>query len=134
MNKEDFVTYDQAKTLKELGFDWECTHGYYMFNDKEPWLNTCGYAKNTIGGDFFYYSAPTLAQAQKWLREVKGIALNIDAHDGGFYQWEEIYLPNAQEYEGYVHYDVTQYPTYEEALSEGIDRVLELLVSTKNNE
>lgn len=74
-----------------------------------------------------YIDAPSLAQVAKWLRDVKGIALNITAHDNGFYQWEVIYLPKAPEYEGDITPDIKQYATYEAALSEGIDRVLELL-------
>lgn len=28
MTHEDYVTFEQAVRLKELGFDWGCTHGY----------------------------------------------------------------------------------------------------------
>ena len=91
MTHEDYVSYEQAQALKELGFDWECSHGYYrFFDDKEPWLNTCGYAKNSTDGDLFYCAAPTLAQAQKWLREVKDVILFVDVkfHEGKVkYSW-----------------------------------------------
>lgn len=141
---EDFVTYEQSVKLKELGFNWKCNHfycqpkgkelrmieyipmdfmdsQYHDFNNPETWSD-----KNVNTP-----SAPTLTQVAKWLRDVKGIALNIIAHDGGFYQWEDIFLPNAPEFEVYIHPDIIQYSTYEQALSTGIDRTLELLTEQK---
>ena len=68
---EDFVTYEQGKELKELGFDW-MTVCYYDVETKKinPNLSrlfTICYDNwnqynNTI-------SAPTLTQTQKWLYE-----------------------------------------------------------------
>lgn len=69
MNNEDFVTYRQAVKLKELGFDWE-TYAHYHFNkidglpDKYPDVTFDNYNCSSLE----MYSAPTLSQAQKWLR------------------------------------------------------------------
>ena len=72
---------------------------------------------------------PRLEQAFKWLREVAGIAINVTAHDGDFYTWEEVYLSNAPESNGLVIItDLIQFPTYEEALSKGISEVLDYLL------
>ena len=88
MDIEDLVTFEQATFLKKLGFQEECTHYYYNkhlyeyspkdysmyciswdFNTKE-YIDTSGYNlfENCI-------SAPTLAQAQKWLRKNKNVSI-----------------------------------------------------------
>ncbi len=133
MNTEDYVAYEQAVMLKECGFDWETEH-YYEF---EELTDTEVVFKRTASCNPFNhnafaesFSAPSLAQAAKWLREVKGIAINIVAHDGGIYEYEVVFLPNAEEYDD----DIDRSPfrrTYEEALSEGIDAVLRLLITKR---
>ena len=75
-------------------------------------------------------SAPTLWQAQKWLREKKGIAINVIAHDGGEYHSERIILPNCMMPETRAWYVGTTTPlvdAYEQALSAGIAAALELI-------
>lgn len=129
MEREDFVTYEQAKALKELGFEHPCTHGYYEFKNKEPWLNTCDYANNTIGGDFFYYSAPTLYQVQKWLREDKDVSVTIRIFtfdDNGPMYCADVCKINREE----KHLNLICGPrsnSYEGALSLGIDKALDFL-------
>ncbi len=143
MNTEDYVAYQQAVMLKECGFDWPC----YEFWDNSFCLDgtpvkirksksgpkicvmsECNSMLDKMGCGLI--TAPSLAKAAKWLREVKGIAINIVAHDGGIYEYEVVFLPNAEEYDD----DIDRSPfrrTYEEALSEGIDAVLRLLITKR---
>ena len=64
MNKEDYVSFETAKLLKEKEFDGECLNSYLdgvLFDasfNKEGFVN-----------------APTLQMAMKWLRKEKGIAI-----------------------------------------------------------
>ena len=37
--KEDYVTFEQAKTLKELGFEWECYKFYYDNGQLEGYVS-----------------------------------------------------------------------------------------------
>lgn len=62
---EDYVSQDQAFYLKELGFDWDCNHWYHP-EEKHMMYNSdyCNHNKSKTG-----VSAPTLAQARKWLEE-----------------------------------------------------------------
>lgn len=131
MTHEDFVTFEQAKALKEMGFDWEVVKGYSHFPGEK--VKTFYAQEENVNAIYskWCFAAPSLSQAQKWLCEVKGIAPNIIAHDGGFYHCDDIYLPNA-EYAGYFPSDPTRYSTYEQALSAGIDKALELLKSENN--
>lgn len=73
-----------------------------------------------------FASAPTLAHAQKWLREKWGIAINVIAHDGGAYDYDIVFLPNAVDCDCPID-RATFSRTYEEALTEGIEYALELL-------
>ena len=64
---EDFVTYEQADKLCDLGFDLKCIACY----DEEEFEITSEYSN--YNSDQYRYnliSAPTLSQAQKWLREM----------------------------------------------------------------
>lgn len=80
------------------------------------------YPKEDSGDVYFSY----LCLAQKWLREKKGIAINVIAHDGGVYDYDIVFLPNAVDCDCPID-RATFSRTYEEALSEGITSVLELI-------
>ena len=72
MNKEDFVTYEQALVLKKLGFREKCL---YFYKDETSLLSNILYGKRHTLEDFYddfneyFCSAPTLCEAQAWLRE-----------------------------------------------------------------
>ena len=116
---EDFVTYEQAKILKDLGFDWECL---YPYTEKK----IIGYHPSPINWNndenakYGIISAPTLAQAQKWLREAKGILILIQ-HNKNFY-WT--ISTNESDDEVIAIYE---YETYEKALLGAINKALEII-------
>lgn len=126
--REDFVTYNQAVKLKELGFDCECRNLYYGENatvvdqDEHKKLVECWTRRNSnTQNDRF--SAPTLAYVQKWLRDIKQTEVFVHRVESGVYIWIiygriENIISNEQFYE------------FEDALSAGIDRALELLKRT----
>lgn len=62
MIEKEFVPYEQALILKELGFDEPC-FGYY--SEGELILNS--HTNNHM--QRFRYSAPTFSQAFRWFRE-----------------------------------------------------------------
>lgn len=126
---EDYVSYELALKLKKCGFDEPCD-SYYdkaCVADDEYWhtMREAAYNWNVLDSDC-QISAPTLAHSQKWLREKKGIAINVIAHDGGVYDYDIVFLPNAVDCD-YPIDRATFSRTYEEALSEGIESVLELI-------
>jgi hypothetical protein len=61
MNKE-FIPYEQALALKELGFDEPCLASYYRAGKR---LDVCEYIKH---GEYTIL-APTWSQAFRWFRE-----------------------------------------------------------------
>jgi hypothetical protein len=107
MNK-DFIHYEQAKELKELGFDEPC-FGYWKMSD---WLieektRTDGYTHADQ-----LCSAPTYSQALRWFREKYGIDVVIGvAYDKG----KTFYLRiETGPTSGYQYFD-SKFKTYEEA-------------------
>lgn len=116
MTQEDFVTFEQAKQLKKLGFDWE-TNAFYSKDGDLYSSNNPDYWNNDIWNE---HSAPTLSLVQKWLREVKGI--DVHYHYGRTkwtYYWGRRWSQSMFEEE---------YDTPLEALYGGIDRVIKYLM------
>lgn len=131
MNHEDFVTYDQAVKIKELGFDWECNHWYHPLEPEKIIECQTYYNHNSFERP---YSAPTLAQAQKWLRE-KEIEVGVFGDfDGELPTGKWVWLMrefNTHLFDTVFPEDDIRFNTYEQALSAGIDRALEILSKKK---
>jgi len=77
--EKEFIPYQQALDLKELGFDEPCIKYYWtdgMFS--KGYENPFNYNKrdNVI-------SAPTFSQAFRWFREVYGLKHDIDDDNVG---------------------------------------------------
>ena len=132
---EDYVSYELAVKLKAAGFDEPCHYHYdcdrgshiiepnYTINDGEG----CKYitADDLLEDNnaWQYCSAPTLAHAQKWLREKHQISVRvsyISYHKVWFADWLNL---DSGEFDDT---DAT-FDTYEEALTEGIRSALELI-------
>ena len=81
--KEDYVSFETAKLLKEKGFD-EPTIGTYNIESKNPIL-----IERPIRAIHCeaIISAPTLQMAMKWLRGVHHIFLSIQQHMDMSYVW-----------------------------------------------
>lgn len=129
MNTEDFVTYEQAVKLKELGFDWEVNHCYYDDELNEICDGSTSNYDNCNSTDYIerVCSAPTLSQAQKWLRNVKkaDIIVTLEDETDDPYQ-VEVYI-NKVCVSG--HWRHGFFTDFDEALSVGISKALELLIN-----
>lgn len=136
--KEEFVTYHQAVALYNLDFDWDCEQAYYdhaWISDHRivPYAIAAKEQRDYDGTDV--YSAPAQALAQKWLREVKRLTVVIypstDYDDTSY----EPFLDGTWFYELWVEEKrislketaSIDYPTYEAALSAGLDAALGLI-------
>ena len=118
---EDFVTYEQAVKLKDLGFDYRTNTYYWLSKTDFYWSDLNNWNQSPD-----YTSAPTLAQATKWLRE-KNIEV-ISYYDYITKTWIfevcEMGEPHSCGYHS-DDFDLNK-PTYEEAISAGIDKALEI--------
>lgn len=107
--KEDYVSYEVAKLLKEKGFDQNCAT-YYL--DGQVWRH---YHGEVIPKGKQIYAAPTQAIAMKWLREVYGLFISI-GNDDLDYNWQIFDVRNrtkdldptclTESYGGYKKYEL----------------------------
>lgn len=128
-DNDDFVSYGTAMRLKRAGFDLPC----YFYYTREDAPGGCVWSTASEEAPIDYNrrvyagcSMPTLAQAQKWLREEKGIAVNIQAAPMNHKLWysADIY---SLEFEDVLVDGGFPFPTYESALSAGIEAALKLI-------
>ncbi len=66
--KEDYVSFETAKLLKEKGFNEICYLGYNENGEYFPTGNRTN--SQIIQPDFCFICCPTLQLALKWLREI----------------------------------------------------------------
>lgn len=137
--KEDYVSYELAKKLKACGFYEPCDHYYCAFdNETDVWFWSKDPAQSQNGftnpDDKVIADAPTLAHAQKWLREVKEVnVLVFDCACG--YGWN-ISKAGDEQKRGtmMLAYDEQgedensgMWLSYESALAAGIEAALKLI-------
>jgi len=144
MNKE-FITYEQALALKELGFDEECIASYDNEGDfKDPFEynseETDGYVTNSslkdpknfnassnlaLLKDYLdnpFTAAPLKQQAFRWFREKYQLdsSIALVANGYGFYIHKNRNYTNKGESYG-------MYITYEEAEQACLDKLIEIV-------
>lgn len=139
MTHEDYVSFEQAKVLKELGFDWGCNHYYgldqFLYEETKSILTNYSHINDT-----YLISAPTLAQVHKWFREVKGIIIGVDFDDYYNKFVCHVYKKLKSAYScNLVLVNGEDFDTYEQAFYTGIDKAIGLLkedkiLKTINNE
>lgn len=116
------VTFDQAKKLKDLGFDVG-VHNLYHFPAELEKSNNYTHAKGNWNLYREYLSAPTVALALMWLRKEFGLNLTIQCneHSDIPHSGNSFYLA---EYDGCLVNDHVQYNSYEDCESKGLDYAL----------
>ena len=119
MDKE-FIPYEQALELKELGFDEEC-FGYYSFSEKIT-LKSC-FNRTPIILSGKKCSIPLYSQVFRWFREKHNLESHVkkDWIDGILQGYESI----IECLDGYI--DVGTFKTYEEAELECLKKLIEIV-------
>ena len=134
--EKEFILYEQALALKELGFDEPC-FGYYDGNHNLQFMyngipekfseKMMGVSDSVWVG---WISAPTLSQAFRWFREKVGYFQLFDYQHGdskinrGFFfniiniDNEDFFFP--EDFENQI------YKTYEEAELECLKKLIEI--------
>ena len=134
--EKEFIPYNQALDLKQLGFDEPCLAQYKKYDVGEATLDI-GFSKNEIIMQFHklskFCSAPLYQQAFRWFREkgyFYGIEICQEKHPlkskytfslYGKHFYEEDY-PNQY---GWID-DFPKFRTYEEAELECIKKLIEI--------
>lgn len=122
MNKEDYVSFEVAKLLKEKGYECITALAYNL-----RYGNLELHRESNVRLPKYLISAPTLYEAKKWLREEHNIHIRIDCW--GENDWCYILYEFTK---GSVHKKVDYsyqcyYNAYEDALKEGILEALKLI-------
>jgi hypothetical protein len=116
MNKE-FIPYEQALELKELGFDEKCIGFYtlegYYFPNTTP-LNSL-----TYGCD-----APLYQQAFRWFREKYNLICGVQYMGKNKINWWDIHIVGHYN----IHYEemCMKYQSYEEAELDCLKKLIEI--------
>ena len=122
MNKE-FIPYEQALELKELGFNEQCLKRYWFIEALEE--------KESIKllqdldcelKDKYFVKAPLYQQAFRWFRE-KGIVNSIRSHNDKCHEYYLIH--NGKAFQSYHS------STYEQAELECLNHLIRLLNQKK---
>ena len=113
--EKEFIPYEQALALKELGFDEVCFGSYYNNGDFTNYLNIDGktQSNNVI-------LAPLYQQAFRWFREKYNIWNWIERFTESDFYIFQIPSANLEKIQGY-------YKTYEEAELECLKKLIELV-------
>lgn len=127
---EDYCDYKLSLALKAAGFDEPCDHYYCAFDNETDvrfWSIHPAQSQNgfTNPDGKVIADAPTLAHAQKWLRE-KGIAVSIQANEIKGELWYSADIITTKGINELVDGGF-DYMEYEAALSAGIFAALELI-------
>lgn len=118
--EKEFVPYEQALALKQLGFDLPC-FGKFYFNQLEiggVWTN------NDFKEDSdFFISAPLYQQAFRWFREEYGYDISIKKCTPSEYKFEieQLFVEN-----NYYFIDFP-FPSYEVAELECLKKLKEIV-------
>jgi hypothetical protein len=121
MDKE-FVTYEQALALKELGFDEKCIMSYL---DKSLFLNPHNNSMATIG----YISAPLKQQVFRWFREKYELGHTICPY---YFNANITELQDVDDYPLQHEVYVSSPFTYEEAENTCIDKLISICKKQDN--
>lgn len=125
MGKEDYVSLEVAKLLKEKGFDKRCEQRFVEKKngtEREEWDDDlCAICEVS---DVIYYPKPTLYEAQKWLRSKKIYVLAQPAKESGVTVWYYQVVNDNDPDDIFYTTSQDTYPNYETALNEGIKYAL----------
>ena len=133
--KKEFIPYEQALALKEIGFDEPCLANYSpKFNLYHPEKNYLFNLKSTMLGNN-ECKAPTFSQAFRWFREkfkAEGyINLNDSKENNFHYYFNYINTNNIHNRREYCDFFIGNFKTYEEAELECLKKLIEI-VTNKN--
>ena len=139
--EKEFIPYEQALALKELGFDKPCaaSYGSYVHKTSELFLNinnpvnieTLLIEPTAFNQPSFYIKAPLYQQVFRWFRKKYDLIVCNDYGNNEYFYWliskdEKMFFNNEDE-EG----NVTTYKTYEEAELECLKKLIEIVKETK---
>jgi len=123
MNRE-FITYEQALELKELGFDEKCFAAMDMYSNIDYGSEMYDFIRNSETVQSTWAALPLYQQAFRFFRE-KGFLIDITSHDKDDYEFYIRWHPNKPILSDY-------YNTYEETELECLKKLIEIAKKRNN--
>lgn len=123
--KQDYVTLDVAKKLKQKGFNEPCLE---MINIETKLAINCKYDNGCVENNLLkegYVSYPTLYEVKKWLRTKYKIFINV-CFKIDFYNFYISYVNEKRKIVD-IKYDDIKCSSYEDAENKAILESLELI-------
>jgi hypothetical protein len=124
--EKEFVPYEEALALKELGFDEPCLGYYHVCNtDELKEIYECDYFFHEKSGNFnsncLLLAAPTFSQAFRWFREKYKImyTVNYNSNDKWYGSFTKIGGDYSSDY-------TENFETFEEAQLASLNKLIEL--------
>lgn len=127
--QEQFVPYEQALALKELGFNEECFGCYFHNNTNTVEYNPDGLPFNHNNRNS-RISAPLWQQAFDWFRDKHNLPVCLLPYIATKKDWEEelVYIPKIYTYEGIITLPMG---VYEEARLACLEKLIEKFTITR---
>lgn len=121
---DTLVSFDTSKLLKEKGFNIKCHYARFI-SDSIPVNNETTHNWNLYPEG---YSIPTQSLAQKWLREVHNIHINIKHRPHSQKFSYTITSKYETENDGELYCNIyAKFDTYEQVLEEALQQALKLI-------
>ena len=123
--EKEFIPYEQAMALKELGFDEPCI-GWYNPQVNYKKVTTDRYWAFHLTGEWENFKpSPLYQQAFRWFREKYELeGITQQAEDFAWYKWKiSQYNEDGKKYVA----DWYEYETYEEAELACLEKLIEIV-------
>ena len=132
--KKEFVPYELALRLKELGYDEPCMGSYYNYSeenfkeDKFDYRGELNIEYSIYNENTYYILAPLFQQSFRWFREKYRLSVLIhdclDDYIGEIVEWTIAE-------DKVIHEVSNRIDTYEEAELACLEKLIEIVVQNK---
>lgn len=133
--KDDFVSFEVARLLKQVGFKEPCNRFIELSRDGSEDKYECKNRWNW-NADSNSYSRPSQNLAAKWLRKVYNtyVIVTVEAYPDGVNYLYQVLVYNSKAPNCWsdrstgVYGDNGEYKTYKKAMEAGLKRALEMII------
>jgi len=127
--EKEFILYEQALALKELGFDEPCFFSYDYWNTERLANTYYNYVNYNVREKSV--SAPLYQQAFRWFREKYGLWSMVYPRDGWNYSINRVDKTTSCSGESFHSVEINK---YEEAELECLKKLIEIVKNKTRNE
>jgi hypothetical protein len=124
-NTLQLVTFEQAKRLKEIGFEWPVNHCFGTHPENSYWEESGVEGNQNVWKN--RVSRPSIQLALKWFREVKGLHGWVETtYYLGRFQFDFCVATNTYPVERFAHIDGKMILSHDQAEAALLSHLLEI--------